>query len=253
MRLEILGNMGGSSYGCYTMSSLIDEGILLDVGTGVQNLSLTAMEKIKNVLLTHSHLDHTAMLAFLVDCQIGKNPGLVVHCLQETADSIRKGIFQSDIWFNMEELFIDGKPIIRFNIIKPYEIVEINGRRFTPFPVKHAVPTLGYCLHGERENFVFIADMVGAEDKVWHYLGKLDNFNQLVIEVSYPDSMHQLSLDSFHLTPQTLEQYLKKLPSHLQVYYCHAKPRYADRIAEEISNRFKGRVLPLECGQVFTF
>lgn len=252
MRLRILGNMGGACKGAYTMSSLIDYDILLDAGTGAQMLSLAEMGKISDILLTHSHLDHTVMIPLLVDCKIGNDlPGMTLHCLQETADSIRNGLFNSGMWVDMENIIINGAPLIKFNIIKPYETIDIKGRRFTPLPVKHAVPTLGFCLHGGRTNFVFIADMMDAEDDFWQYLNNLENFRDMVIEVSYPNDMEKLAIDSFHLTPTTLATQLGKLPAKILAHYCHVKPLYAKTVETEISDTFKGQVVPLKQEQIF--
>jgi glyoxylase-like metal-dependent hydrolase (beta-lactamase superfamily II) len=42
-------------------------GILIDAGTGVGDLTFPELRVIDHVFLTHSHLDHVAMLPFLLD------------------------------------------------------------------------------------------------------------------------------------------------------------------------------------------
>lgn len=250
--LKILGNMGGSCRDTYASAALIDDFALLDAGTGVQLLSLQEMLKIDHVLLTHVHLDHTAMLFFLMDCHIGIRDSLQVHCLKETADAIRRGIANGETWPEVDKLKIDGKPIMEFNYLKPYEPVMLNGRLVTPLPVKHAVPTLAFCLHGANEDFVYINDILDAEPAFWEYLNALPQFRRMVIEVSFPDEMRKVAEDSYHLTPSMLAELLKNLRDDVEVFYCHAKPQVADKIAAQVAARFGERVRALRQGEIFT-
>ena len=252
MRLKILGNMGGSCRGQYSSSALINDSLLLDVGTGAQQLSLARMLKIDDVLLTHSHLDHMAMLFFLMDCQIGrKNRSLQVHCLKETAVALRRFFFNDHIWPDFENIKVDGVPIMEFNYLTPYQRQTINGCDITPLPVQHTVPTVGYCLHGDGEDFVFISDILDADDDCWEYLNNLKRFRRMTIEISFPDEMEKVAKDSFHLTPKMLERLLKKIPSGVEVFFCHAKPQVYGEVLQQVEARFVGRVKPLQRGMVF--
>ena len=67
MRVRILGCSGGIGAGLRTTSLLVDDDLLIDAGTGIGDLSLAQLRRIKTVLLTHSHLDHTGGLPLLVD------------------------------------------------------------------------------------------------------------------------------------------------------------------------------------------
>lgn len=250
MQLKILGNMGGSCLDSLSTAALINDNVLVDCGTGAQNLSIEDIGKIDDVILTHSHLDHTVMLFFLLECKIGKG-GVTLHCLQETADAIRRNIFNDDIWPDMEHIKVDGDSLLNIEIIKPYETVTIAGQRITPLPVEHAIPTNAYCLHGDKENFVFIADLIDAEDKFWDYLGRLENFNRMTIELSFPDRMRGIAEESRHLTPSSLAELMKKIPSHVQIYYCHVKPQFQGEIMKEAEKILGDRAQPLQLGQVF--
>ena len=62
MQIRILGCSGGVSANLRTTSLLVDGDVLIDAGTGVGDLSLEEMSRIQHVFLTHSHLDHIAIL-----------------------------------------------------------------------------------------------------------------------------------------------------------------------------------------------
>ena len=67
MRITILGCSGGVAADCRTTCLLLDDDILVDAGTGAGDLTLAAMLSINTVFLTHSHLDHVALLPMLAD------------------------------------------------------------------------------------------------------------------------------------------------------------------------------------------
>lgn len=68
-----------------TTSMLLDNDILIDAGTGVGGLSVEQLSSIDHVFVTHSHLDHVAMIPFLVDT-VGclRSKPITVHATQAT-------------------------------------------------------------------------------------------------------------------------------------------------------------------------
>ena len=92
MKVRVLGCSGGIGARARTTSFLVDDDILLDAGTGVEDLSIAELAAIDHVFLTHSHLDHIAALPLLVDSvgSLRKKP-IVVHALRETIDALRAG------------------------------------------------------------------------------------------------------------------------------------------------------------------
>ena len=250
MKLRVLGHTAGACRGFPSTAALVDEDILLDAGTGASALYGTEMARVSDLLLTHSHLDHVAMMCFVADYR--QQDGLTVHCLPETAEAIRAGILNGAIWPRMDRIQVEaGKSMVSFNDIAPFQTFEIRGRRFTPLPAEHTTPTVGFCLHGERENLVWFSDICGAEPRVWEWLGKLKNFKRVVMEASFPEEDEELAKMSGHLTPKSLEVLLGKMPEDLRVYCGHVKPRDANVVAAQLRARFGEKATLLEAGQVF--
>ncbi|MGI9296515.1 MAG: MBL fold metallo-hydrolase [Gammaproteobacteria bacterium] len=254
MRLKILGAGGAQCETASSISALADGRVLVDAGTGAHNLSLAEMDGVKDALITHSHLDHVAMLCFIAECKIGGagGHGLRVRCFPETADAIRSGLLNGRIWPDFERIKIGGVPLLSFEYFRPFETIDCDGLRATPFPVEHAgIPTAGFVLHGARENFVFISDVHTLSDEVYEYLHTLPNFRKMTVETSFPDGSEEVAHASGHLTPSLLEKIVARLPEGLEIYYCHVKPRYDAEVAAQIQKRFGGRVLPLREGTTF--
>ena len=73
---------------------MLDDDILIDAGTGAGDLTLSQMLGIHTVFLTHSHLDHTALLPMLADA-VGprRNIPLTVYALPETIAALKQDVF----------------------------------------------------------------------------------------------------------------------------------------------------------------
>ena len=79
MRVRILGCSGGiGGPSLRTTAMLVDHDILIDVGTGVGDLSIAELVQIDHVFITHSHLDHIACLPLIGD-SVGDLPDHVLR------------------------------------------------------------------------------------------------------------------------------------------------------------------------------
>ncbi|MCW8840148.1 MAG: 3',5'-cyclic-nucleotide phosphodiesterase, partial [Gammaproteobacteria bacterium] len=68
MDLRVLGCSGGiGGDGRRTTSFLLGDDVLIDAGSGVADLELDEMAKIRHIFLSHSHLDHIHMIPLLID------------------------------------------------------------------------------------------------------------------------------------------------------------------------------------------
>ncbi len=251
MKVEVLGAGGGVAPGCDSISLLLDGKVLLDAGTGAFRIPLDVAAGIADVVLTHSHMDHTVALCFLADNHAGLGT-MRVHCLEETANAVREGFFNDRIWPNMENIRVEGKPMVQFKRIeKMRRKMRVGKTALTPFPVDHPVPTLGYCLHGEKETLPVITDLWDASAETWKWLAKQKNIRRIVIETSFPDGLETVARASGHLTPAVLQQRVEEhLPADWEVLCCHIKPRSAKEVRRQIKNRLGKRVSILKQGAV---
>ncbi|MGI9337813.1 MAG: 3',5'-cyclic-nucleotide phosphodiesterase [Gammaproteobacteria bacterium] len=250
MKVKILGASGGVASGYDTTAVLINDRVLLDAGTGA--FGLPPQNAINDIVLSHSHLDHTAALCFLADNRGADAGSLRVYCQSETADALRAGIFNNAIWPDMERIVINGKPMIQFFPIgKMLSPMTVGGVKLSPFPVVHTVPTLGFCLHGERETLPIMTDLGKADEAVWKWLARKRRIRRMVIETSFPDEMEKVAIDSGHLTPAMLAELVARLPQSWKLLCCHIKPRYYAKVCAQIRAHFGKRAEILKAGRVF--
>ena len=181
MKLKILGCSGGIGGELRTTSMLLDKDILIDAGTGVGDLSLDDIAKIDHVFVTHSHLDHVTSIPFIVD-SVGamRDKPLIIHSTQATQDILRQHLFNWKIWPDFSEIPSKDKPHMQHEDIFVGTTVEIDGRRITPLPANHVVPSVGFHLDSGESSLVFTGDTT-TNDPFWVEINKIRNLRYLII------------------------------------------------------------------------
>ncbi len=241
MKLRILGCSGGIGGDRRTTSILIDEDILIDCGTGVGNLSVEEMRKLRHVFLTHTHLDHIATLPLLVDTLFNDlhDRPLVIHALEESMEIIKQHIFNWQIWPDFFELPDKSRPSIEFQAMSAGETRELQGRTIEMIPVNHSVPGVGYRIQNDTGSFAFSGDTT-TNDTLWEVLNRHDGLDMLVIECAFSNSEKQLSDLAGHYCPETLIADMSKLRHRPRVFITHLKPGEEDQTFQEITEGLRG-------------
>lgn len=247
MRLTVLGCSGGIASRLATTSLLLDDDVLIDAGTGVNDLSLDEMARLRHVVLTHSHLDHIACLPLLLDSVFDRLPEPVtVHGLPETLRALRQHVFNDVIWPDFARLPDPAGPVLRYAEIQPGIPLELGNRRLTPIRVNHAVPAVGYRIDGPESSIVFSGDTT-TNDGLWNVLNSQPPFEVLIVEAAFSDADKELSIASRHYCPELLAADLRKLVHRPKIYLTHPKPGDEDVIFSECSHHLAGYDLHRLC------
>jgi ribonuclease BN (tRNA processing enzyme) len=252
MKLEVLGCSGGIGEGHRTTAFLVDTDILIDAGTGVGELPVASLARVNHVFVTHSHLDHVASLAWLVDT-VGSLRGvpLVVHALPETIRVLKDHIFNWEIWPDFTRIPNAQVPYLRFEPLEAGMTKELQGRKITAIPANHVIPTVGYCIEGAGGRLVFSGDTT-INDALWDFVNSKEDVRYLIVETAFSNRDRAIAQASKHLCPSMLAGELSKLRRAPDIYVTHLKPSDADLIMEEIARECAGhRARRLENRQVF--
>ena len=235
MKLEVLGCSGGIGQGLRTTAFLLDEHMLLDAGSGVGELSIEQLQAIDHVFLTHSHLDHTAFLPFLLDTVLGRRQAPVtVHALPETIDTLKTHVFNWQTWPDFNQIPSPTQPLLQYVPLVVGEVVNVGNKSITPLPVEHSVPAVGFLVAGEQGSLAFSGDTTYCE-AFWQALNQVEDLQHLIIETAFSNADIELARLSRHLCPSLLKQGLDLLQSRPQVWITHLKPGEAESIMREIT------------------
>jgi ribonuclease BN (tRNA processing enzyme) len=117
--------------------------------------------------------------------------------------------------------------------------------------VNHPGPTLGFLITGPKRGVVYTGD-TGPTQRIWEFVNERPNINDILLETSFPNRLQTIADDAQHLTPQTLQNELKKIKRRdVKVHIYHIKVPYLDEIRREIEALDDKRIRLLQPGDSF--
>lgn len=234
MLVRIIGGHGGVAPGFRATSYLIDGKLLIDAGSVATGLRISEQVLIDNILISHPHLDHIKDLAFIADNCFGmKGAPFEVHASDTSKNAITTHLMNDMIWPDFSKLPNESNPTIRFHSLKPEEMVEIGGYEILPVGVNHPCDAFGFIIQKGKTAVLFTQD-TGPTDRIWELGKKYENLKAIFTEVSFPNSLLQVAIDSYHHTANTLKAEIPKMPTEVPIFLGHLKPNFQDQLIKEI-------------------
>jgi len=254
MNLRVLGCSGGIGKGLFTSSYLIDEDILLDAGTGVGELTLEEMRRLRHIFVTHSHMDHVLSIPLLADTLFTElqNQPLLVHARAETIVALKKHVFNWQMWPDFTELPDKQSPVLQFVEMMPGDHVVLGRRRIEMVGVNHVVPASAYIVESEGKVFVYSGDTT-SNDALWQRLNQMKGVDFMVVETAFGDEEQELAKLARHYCPGLLAADLKKLEHSTTIGISHLKPGAESSIFQQCRDVIEKRHIlrHLNSGDVF--
>ena len=254
MIFKVLGSSGAELPGYNSPAFLVDDSILLDAGTIGSFLSEKEQWKIRDIVVTHAHLDHIKAIPFLADNIIIKNRrhSIKLFGIKETLSDLRKHLLNNKIWPDFTKISSSLEPVIKMNTIAAGKAFKVNGHTVCAYRVDHTVPAVGYIISDKKGRSLLYTGDTGPTEAIWK---SQFNVNAVIVEVSFPNSMADLAIKTGHLTAKLLRKELTKmkfLPG--QIFITHPKPQYIRQIAkeiEEVNVKGKIKIRILKSGDVY--
>ena len=220
----------------YSTSYLLNDSIALDAGGLGFYEDPERQSLIKHILVTHSHIDHVASLPVFVENAFeGKPDCVTIHASEVVLDSLHRDLFNDRIWPDFIKMSPPEAeaPFLRLQTIEPRRPFELDGLRFTPIPVDHLVPTLGFVVEDQRSAILVVSD-TGPTEEIWRIASQVPNLKAVFLEASFPNSMKWLADTSKHLTPDMFKIEAAKLGKDAKFIAVHIKARWRDQIIAEL-------------------
>ncbi|HEX7028420.1 MAG TPA: 3',5'-cyclic-nucleotide phosphodiesterase [Gammaproteobacteria bacterium] len=253
MELRVLGCSGGIGAGLRTTCLLLDGEILIDVGTGIGDLSQAELRRVRHIFLTHSHLDHIAGLPLLVDTLFGVHASpLTVHALPQTIDTLKTHIFNWKIWPDFAALPDPDRPSMQYVPMQYGESLTLDGRVIHMLPAVHTVPAAGYLVSTKTGSFAFSGD-TSSNREMWEIVNDVEDLKLLIVECAFANKEQHLSELAKHYCPRYLAEDMAQLHPDVRVAITHLKPGNETMIMEECRSAIPDReLIQLRGGEVFT-
>lgn len=236
MKIKVLGCSGAEFPGHNSPGFLLDDEILFDAGSVTNVLHEKEQLKIKNIFITHAHLDHLRGIPFLADNILtsGKGGNFTVMTISPAVKTIKRDIFNDSLWPDFTVIPGPSNPVVTLVSVKAGRVMTIGEYRVTPYKVSHSVPAVGYLVEDCGGKRFFYTGDTGPTDETWKKIGRR-LIHCLIIEVSLPNKMTEMALATGHLTARLLKEELPKLGRIPErIYITHPKPQFLTTIKKEI-------------------
>lgn len=240
MDFRVLGSFGGDSPECRMTSFLIDGCVAVDAGAITRALTIEEQRMVRHVLVTHTHLDHTNTLPFLIENSFGSsNKPVSIFCTKRVLAGVRRHLFNNDTWPDFTRIPNHLYPSVRFEKIELERPFTIRGLpsgdlEVVAIEVNHIVPTTGLLLRQGGVSIIFTSD-TGPTERIWEVANSTDDLVAVITEVSFPNRLQDVADVSLHMTPQGLVGELAKLKRDVAVFLYHFKPPYVDELRTELA------------------
>jgi ribonuclease BN (tRNA processing enzyme) len=233
---------------CY----LIDDRVAIDAGSIALSLSESQRDTVRDIIVTHPHMDHIATLPIFIDDLFGflESP-IRIHATQEVIDLLERDVFNWTVYPRFSELRNEHGPVMQYIPFQVGEEFEVAHLRVTAVDVNHIVPTVGMIVTDGERTLAFSSDTAETED-FWKLVNRTPHIDALLIEASFPNSMAKLAEDSRHFTPESLGRELRKLEHNgLDILTVHLKPSYRETVCAELRALGLQRLEIMEIGRSY--
>ena len=226
----------------------------IDAGSLAQSCTDEQRDSIRDIVLTHAHLDHVAGLPLFIDDLFSSLTSPIrVHACGEVIEALENHVFNWEIYPRFSELENEHGSVLEYIELTNGLEHDVAGLQLLPIPVNHKVPSSGFLISDERTTIAFSSD-TSVMDVFWDQVNKQERIDALLIECAFPDALSELADVSHHLTPSKLSGEISKF-SHADVpiYAINMKPMYRETIAAELKRLDISDLEILEPGRVYEF
>ena len=233
---------------------VVDGRVAIDAGSIAIGLGAGERERVRDVIVTHPHMDHVATLPIFIDDLFGflEEP-VRVHATAEVCGLLVRDVFNGTVYPPFQHFDNGRTRVMEFIPFRTGEEFRVAHLRLTAVPVHHIVPTVGMVLTDGETTIAFSSDTSATED-FWTLVNATERVDSLLIEASFPNSLAKLAEVSGHLTPAALGAELHKLKHEgLEILVVHLKPSFREQLVEELAALGVPRLSAMEPGREYSW
>ena len=231
---------------------VIDDCVAVDAGSIAIALNGEQRNTVRDIIVTHPHMDHVASLPiFIDDLYPSLKEPMRIYATEEVISLLERDVFNWNVYPRFSDLKNDYGPVMEYIPIPigaPFRVAHLN---VVAVPVNHIVPTVGLIVSNGQTSVAFSSDTAETDD-FWKIVNEMKGLDALLIEASFPNRMAKLAQVSRHFTPAALGQELKKLNHNgMDIMAVHLKPSYREEIVEQLDALNIPKLKVMEPGKVY--
>jgi cAMP phosphodiesterase len=226
--------IGGDAQNQYLSCYVVNDAVAIDAGSIGFFHSPREQEPIRDIFLTHTHLDHIASLPmFLENVFDERGDGVTLHASAPVLDALQRDLFNDRIWPDFIAMSEPGQRFLRLSMLEPNKPVQVAGLRVTPVPVNHVVPTMGFLIE-DATSAVVIATDTRPTEEIWQRANLAPHLKAVFLDAAFPNELTWLADASGHLTPALFALEARKLARSVPMIAVHLKARYYAQVTREL-------------------
>lgn len=211
-------------------------------------------KNIRDVVLTHAHLDHVAGLPLFIDDLFAVlTEPIKIYSIGEVIEALEKHIFNWEIYPRFSELTNQSGAVVEYKTIGCAEEFRIKNLQFKAVRVNHKVPSVGFIISDENSTIALSSD-TSKMDVFWNEINALGCLQAIMLECAFPDELRELADASHHLTPQLIGEEIEKCrQNECPIYVTNLKPMYRETVIAQLENLKIDNLQILEVGRIYEF
>lgn len=245
---------GAASVKQHLMSIIVDDCVAIDAGSLAFACSKKQREQVRDIVLTHTHLDHIAGLPLYIDDLFSTlTEPIRIHATPEMIEILERDIFNWAIYPRFSELSNAHGAVVEYREIRSGIEFAVKHLNVKSVVVNHNVSATGFVI-SDGIAAIGITGDTAETDEIWNAFNDATNLKAVMVECAFPNELDELAFVSNHLTPQRLIRELEKFENaKCPVFVINMKPMYRDVIVEQIEMSNNPRIEILEVGKVYSW
>jgi cAMP phosphodiesterase len=213
---------------------VINGSVAIDAGSLAMAANEDLRRSLRDVVLTHAHLDHIAGLPlFIDDLFAGLDRPVTVYAIQEVIDVLERDIFNWSVFPRFSELRTNETPALRYHPIRIGREFRINDLSFVAFGTDHKVPSTGFVVSDAGSAIAITGDTASLDALSATVRGP--DLRAILIECAFPNELSAIAETSHHLTPAALGRQLSQLRPACPVFVINIKPNYRSEVVRQLA------------------
>ena len=232
---------------------VLDDRISIDAGCLPLGASRAQIQNVRDIVLTHAHIDHIAGLPLFIDDLFSelKSP-VKVHSAKEVNEVLKKHIFNWEVYPDFSELENENGPVLQYVDFEPGASFPIGDFSIRGIPVNHKVPSYGFVVEDGNSTIALTGD-TAEMNGFWSEVNSCESIEALFVECAFPNELSELAEVSHHLTPDRLASELERFEPDCPVLAINLKPAYRDETEKQIEELNIKNLSVMEIGKPYEF